>query len=103
LQRQGFNLVAIQAMLGVPGLQPDGDSADQCGAAAAEADPYLMHALTRHGVMVRGADHSVRMVRPTLLRCAMDLRRAGVRPDHILQVLSTHSTGRSASPTTSCC
>jgi DNA-binding transcriptional MerR regulator len=88
LQRQGYNLVAIEAILGVPGQDPDSDKMAALLARLGVENPSLVYALTRHGVMGRGEDGVVRMVRPKALRSALDLHRAGIPTVAALQVLS---------------
>ncbi|MEK8104208.1 MerR family transcriptional regulator [Micromonospora sp. M12] len=68
LQRQGFNLVSIEAMLGVRASDeaPDGLTAMLQRLTADR--PALAHALTRHGVIGRTTDGTVRTVRPRPLR-----------------------------------
>jgi hypothetical protein len=47
-----------------------------------------VHALARHGVLIRGEDGSVQMVRARLMRSVVGLNRAGVHAVPSLQVLS---------------
>ncbi|MET7467433.1 MerR family transcriptional regulator [Micromonospora sp. NPDC005686] len=88
LQRQGFNLVSIEAMLGVRAGDevPDGLTA-MLQRLAAER-PALAHSLTRHGVIGRAADGTVRTTRPRPLRAALDLHRVRVGTVPALQTLS---------------
>jgi len=88
LQRQGFNLVAIEAILGIPGQDPDSDRMAAMLARLGAENPSLVYALTRHGVVGRGEDGVVRMVRPKALRSALDLHRAGIPTVPALQALS---------------
>ncbi|GIG88371.1 MerR family transcriptional regulator [Plantactinospora endophytica] len=79
LQRQGFNLVAIEAMLGV--RRPAPPPAEPLTAALnrlANEHPTLLHSLVRHGVLVRADDGSVTAVRPRAVQPALDLHSAGV-------------------------
>jgi len=88
LQRQGFNLVSIEAMLGV---RPSDEAPDGLTAMLQRltADrPALAHALTRHGVIGRTTDGTVRTVRPRPLRAALDLHRVRVGTVPALQTLS---------------
>ncbi|MEN3614209.1 MerR family transcriptional regulator [Plantactinospora sp. ZYX-F-223] len=79
LQRQGFNLVAIEAMLGVrhPAPPPAEPLATALNRLAAE-HPALLHSLARHGVLVRAEDGSVSTARPRAVQPALDLHQAGV-------------------------
>ncbi|MGW0103496.1 hypothetical protein, partial [Nocardia sp. NPDC003354] len=88
LQRQGFNLVSIEAMLGVRAGDeaPDGLTAMLQRLAADR--PALAHALTRHGVIGRADDGTVRTSRPRPLRAALDLHRVRVGTVPALQTLS---------------
>ncbi|RKN47920.1 MerR family transcriptional regulator [Micromonospora endolithica] len=88
LQRQGFNLVSIEAMLGVrPSDEaPDGLTAMLQRLAADR--PALAHALTRHGVIGRATDGTLRSVRPRPLRAALDLHRVRMGTVPALQTLS---------------
>lgn len=88
LQRQGFNLVSIEAMLGVRAGDeaPDGLTAMLQRLAADR--PALAHALTRHGVIGRAADGTVRTVRPRPLRAALELHRLRMGTVPALQTLS---------------
>ncbi|MFJ5600097.1 MerR family transcriptional regulator [Micromonospora parva] len=88
LQRQGFNLVSIEAMLGVRASDdaPDGLTAMLQRLTADR--PALAHALTRHGVIGRTTDGTVRTVRPRPLRAALDLHRVRVGTVPALQTLS---------------
>lgn len=88
LQRQGFNLVSIEAMLGVRAGDeaPDGLTAMLHRLAADH--PALAHALTRHGVIGRATDGTVRTVRPRPLRAALDLHRVRMGTVPALQTLS---------------
>ncbi|WP_436528720.1 MerR family transcriptional regulator [Actinoplanes sp. HUAS TT8] len=87
LQRQGFNLVAIEAMLGLRDSDPAGDPVAGLLQRLNAEQPSLVHALVRHGVVVRAEDRTLRLVRPRALRSALELRRTGVRPVPSLQVL----------------
>lgn len=88
LQRQGFNLVAIEAILGVRGTDQATDALAALLQRLSSEHPSLVHALVRHGVVVRADDRTLRMVRPRALRSALELRRTGVRPVPSLQVFS---------------
>lgn len=79
LQRQGFNLVAIEAMLGVrrPTATPTEPLAAALSRLAAD-HPSLVYTLARHGVLERGGDGSVRVTRARAVQPALELRHAGV-------------------------
>jgi hypothetical protein len=49
--------------------------------------PYLVHALARHGIVVRDRDGGLRAVRPRVLRSALDLHALGLTTGPSLQVL----------------
>jgi DNA-binding transcriptional MerR regulator len=87
LQRQGFNLVAIEAILGTRAADQGSDTVTRAVTRVAAEHPHLVYGLTRHGVVVRLSDHTLRSVRPRLLRSALDLHQAGVPPRFSLQVL----------------
>ncbi|HKS99716.1 MAG TPA: MerR family transcriptional regulator [Rugosimonospora sp.] len=87
LQRRGFNLVAVAAMLGVQGGEPATEALATTVQRVTAEQPYLVHALARHGIVVRTGDGGVRTVRPRLLRSAFELHAAGVQADTSLQVL----------------
>jgi DNA-binding transcriptional MerR regulator len=88
LQRQGFNLAAIDAILGVQGPSPDSEKLAGLLQRLGAEHPSLVYALSRHGVIGRTEDGTVRTVRPRALRSALDLRQAGVQTVPSLQVLS---------------
>jgi DNA-binding transcriptional MerR regulator len=78
LQRQGFNLYAIGAILG----KDDADSQAAEMAALLERvggrDPGLIDTLQHHGIVDRSADGELRVARPKPLRTALALRQFGV-------------------------
>lgn len=88
LQRQGYNLVAIEAILGVRSPEPAAEALSAMLQRLGTEQPVLVHALARHGVLLRADDGSVRMGRPRLLRSALGLNRAGLKTVPSLQVLS---------------
>ncbi|MEV4708488.1 MerR family transcriptional regulator [Actinoplanes sp. NPDC049316] len=88
LQRQGYNLVAIEAILGVRSPEPAGEALEQMLQRLGRDHPGLVHALAGHGVLVRGEDGSVEMVRARLMRSVQGLHQAGVHAVPSLQVLS---------------
>lgn len=85
LQRQGFNLVSIASILGV--------QVSTAGPTAPNLDrfwldhPALVQVLIQHGALARAVDGGVRVVRPRLLRAALNLRELGISPVIALQVL----------------
>jgi DNA-binding transcriptional MerR regulator len=87
LQRQGFNLVSIEAILGVRTSDPGNRALVTMLRQLAEEKPSLLYALGRHSVVGRDEDGSVQLVRPRVLRSALELRRVGVRTESALQVL----------------
>ncbi|WBB76701.1 MerR family transcriptional regulator [Micromonospora sp. WMMD1128] len=88
LQRQGFNLVSIEAMLGVRARDEASDGLTAMLQRLTTDRPALAHALTRHGVIGRTSDGTVRTVRPRPLRAALDLQRVRVGTAPALQTLS---------------
>jgi DNA-binding transcriptional MerR regulator len=88
LQRQGFNLVSIEAMLGVRASDEAPDGLTAMLQRLATERPALTHALTRHGVIGRAPDGTVRTVRPRPLRAALDLHRVRMGTVPALQALS---------------
>jgi DNA-binding transcriptional MerR regulator len=87
LQRQGFNLVAVQAILGARDADPtSGDLVETLDRLAAER-PYLVHALLAYGVVVRAEGGTLRVVRPKALRAALDLQRAGLSAGTSVELL----------------
>ncbi|MBO4160295.1 MULTISPECIES: MerR family transcriptional regulator [Micromonospora] len=88
LQRQGFNLVSIEAMLGVRSGDEAPDGLTAMLQRLATERPALTHALTRHGVLGRAPDGTVRTVRPRPLRAALDLHRVRMGTVPALQALS---------------
>ncbi|MFC7478877.1 helix-turn-helix domain-containing protein [Luedemannella flava] len=98
LQRQGYNLVAIEAILGVRSPEPVTEALQTLLQRLGREQPGLVHALARHGVLIRGEDGSVHMVRARLMRSVLGLNRAGVHAVPSLQVLSRSWTGCGSSP-----
>lgn len=88
LQRKGFNLVSIEAILGTGGNDPGRDALAALVQRLNIDHPALVYALSRHGVVVRGEDGTIRPVRPRALRSALDLQRAGVRAVEAVRLLS---------------
>jgi DNA-binding transcriptional MerR regulator len=90
LQRRGFNLVAVQAILGTEDSaeQPDAVEASMADALRrlARERPLLVHALVRYGVVTpRGS--SLRVVHPRVLRSALRLQLSGLATDAAIELL----------------
>jgi DNA-binding transcriptional MerR regulator len=86
LQEQGFNLVAIEAILaGSMNAAPDGLAAvlDRVGA----DHPDLVYALSRLGVVSRAPDGGVRPIQSRVLQSTLNLDRAGLSAARSLQLL----------------
>ncbi|MBE1491910.1 MerR family transcriptional regulator [Plantactinospora soyae] len=79
LQRQGFNLVAIEAMLGVrrAATTPTEPLTAALSRLATE-HPAIVYALARHGVLAHTPDGAVTVARARAVQPALDLRHAGV-------------------------
>jgi DNA-binding transcriptional MerR regulator len=88
LQRQGYNLTAIAAILGVRERPADSDELAAQVELLLARQPLLIHMLSQHGVVARGEDGRVRPMRPLALRAALDLEQAGIQPSPSLQLLS---------------
>ncbi|ONH59982.1 hypothetical protein CcI49_14855 [Frankia sp. CcI49] len=88
LQRQGFNLVAIEAMLGARGSDPGVAALTAALGRLALRSPSLVYALSRHNVVARTEDGDVRIARPQVLRAALRLGGTGVGEAGALQVLA---------------
>jgi DNA-binding transcriptional MerR regulator len=88
LQRQGFNLISIEAMIGVRGSEEAIEGLTAMLQRLSTERPFLAHALTRHGVIGRAPDGVVRTVRPRPLRAALDLHRVRMGTVPALQALS---------------
>jgi DNA-binding transcriptional MerR regulator len=87
LQRQGFNLYAVAAILGVRRADPAAEALNALLQQLESGQPTLVHTLHRHGLVVHGEDGSVRLARSRAVRSALELTRAGVPPVGSLQVL----------------
>jgi DNA-binding transcriptional MerR regulator len=88
LQRQGYNLAAIANIIGVRERHPDTDQLTAQVEQSLATHPLLIHAFSRYGVVSRGNDGRIRMVRPLALRAALDLGQVGIQPNPSLQLLS---------------
>jgi DNA-binding transcriptional MerR regulator len=88
LQRQGFNLVSIEAMLGTHRSERGGATLEMLIGRVETDHPALLYALTRHGVVGRTDDGVVRVVKPRALLSALELNRIGLPPIAALRLLS---------------
>jgi DNA-binding transcriptional MerR regulator len=98
LQEQGFNLVAIEAILSGADGPPAGPATDpgtttpdeltRILTRVAAERPRLVHALIAHRIVRRLPDGSVVAVQTRLLRSALDLGPAELSPALSLQVLA---------------
>ena len=88
LQRQGYNLAAIANILGVRERIVDGDQLTAQVEQSLAMYPLLIHTFSRYGVVSRGNDGRIRMVRPLALRAALDLGQVGIQPNPSLHLLS---------------
>ena len=88
LQRQGYNLAAIANILGVREHLADSDQLTSQVEQSLAMHPLLIHAFSRYGVVSRGNDGRIRMVRPLALRAALDLGQVGIQPNPSLHLLS---------------
>lgn len=93
LQKQGFNLASIAAMLGTAPVSSSTtvDGGDgPLGAAMADIardQPAIVRCLERHGVVGRDAAGAPAVVRPSVRRAVADLAGAGVPPAAALRFL----------------
>jgi DNA-binding transcriptional MerR regulator len=87
LQRQGYNLAAIANILGVRENRADSDRLSAQVEQSLAMYPLLIHTFSRYGVVARGNDGRIRMVRPHALRAALDLGQVGIQPNPSLQLL----------------
>ncbi|MFD6073583.1 MULTISPECIES: MerR family transcriptional regulator [Amycolatopsis] len=86
LQKQGFNLVSIAAMLGTATV----DGAERLAAAIADVardQPAVARCLERHGVLGRDDTGAPSVVRPSVSRAVAELAGAGVPPAVTLRFL----------------
>ena len=81
LQRQGFNLVSIESMLGVRKNEQVTSNFDVLMARLQTDQPSTLYALGRHRIVGRGEDGSVRILRSRALFAALNYRRSGSRRD----------------------
>jgi DNA-binding transcriptional MerR regulator len=89
LQGQGFNLVAIEAMLGVRrSATPPTEPLTAALSQLATEHPAVVYTLARHGVLAHRADGAVTVTRDRAVQPALDLQRAGVPVPAGLTLLS---------------
>ncbi|WP_432842730.1 MerR family transcriptional regulator [Dactylosporangium sp. CA-092794] len=88
LQRQGFNLVSIERLLGVSSSDPAREAMATLVQRLNADHPALVTTLNRHGVVVRAEDGTIRTVRNRALRSALELERAGVRATEAVRLLA---------------
>ncbi len=88
LQRQGFNLVSIEAILGARSSDPGGPALVKTLHRLAADHPSLVYALSRHNVVARAEDGAVQVARPRAVRTALKLHRVGLGSAPALEVLS---------------
>ncbi|UUV31357.1 helix-turn-helix domain-containing protein [Amycolatopsis roodepoortensis] len=86
LQKQGFNLVSIAAMLGTTTVDR-ADGLDTAMADIARDQPALVRCLERHGVLGRDDAGTPAVVRPSVSRAVAELAGAGVPPAAALRFL----------------
>ncbi|MFI6303839.1 MerR family transcriptional regulator [Amycolatopsis thailandensis] len=86
LQKQGFNLVSIAAMLGTTTVDAT-ERLDSAMADIARDQPAVARCLERHGVLGRDDAGAPSVVRPSVSRAVTDLAGAGVPPLAALRFL----------------
>jgi DNA-binding transcriptional MerR regulator len=86
LQRQGFNLVSIEAILGVRGSEPGTQALLNTVRRIAAEQPALLDVLGRHGVLGKDAG-DVQLARPRALQSALELRSVGIPAAPALNLL----------------
>lgn len=87
LQRQGFNLVSIEAMLGARDPDPATPGVAPMVNRMAVEHPQCVNALTRHRVLARTDDGALHPARSRVIRAALALHGVGLAPPETLQVL----------------
>lgn len=87
LQRQGFNLVAIQAMLGSRQPAADTDEHNELLRRLCTRRPQVAYALVRHGLVARAEGGGLRVVRQRVFRSAFELRGNGMNAGQIVEGL----------------
>ncbi len=87
LQKQGFNLASIAAMLGTATVDGGDGPLDAAMADIARDQPAIVRCLERHGVVGRDDAGAPAVVRPSVRRAVADLAGAGVPPAAALRFL----------------
>ena len=94
LQRQGFNLVAIQAILGARGTDPGSDALTGVLQRLAVDSPYLVHALI-HETLLHELGHLFGMSEHDLDEFTIgNDPLPGAQPVHRARARSSRATGR---------
>jgi DNA-binding transcriptional MerR regulator len=83
LQRRGFNLVAVQAILRAKEPELDGEPLANMLRRLGRDRPDLVYALVGYGVVTT----DLRVLQPRILRSALHLLRGGVEPDAAVELL----------------
>src|SRR5690625_3900613 len=78
LQKQGFNLVSIEAILGPRSNGPGMQALIQVLERLATDRPSLVYALSRHDVVARDECGDIHIRHPRAVRAALGLRRVGM-------------------------
>lgn len=78
LQKQGFNLVSIEAILGPRSNGPGMQALIQVLERLAADRPSLVYALSRHDVLARDECGDIHVRHPKAVRAALGLRRVGM-------------------------
>lgn len=78
LQRQGFNLASIEAILGPGGDDRGLPAMCRLLDRVSTDEPALVDTLSRHDVVARGEQGCVQIRRPRAVRAALGMDRAGV-------------------------
>lgn len=86
LQRQGFNLVAISALLGDDARRRSGEAMIDFLARLDLDDPLISSVFAEHGVLGRARAGNVVPLRPRLLRAALAMQDVGVSPRMALRL-----------------
>ncbi|SDZ01550.1 MerR HTH family regulatory protein [Amycolatopsis xylanica] len=87
LQKQGFNLVSIAAVLGTGTADRDLERLTSAMGDIARDHPGIFYSLNRHGMLGWDESGEVRIARPGVLRAAVDMAKAGVPPLATLRFL----------------
>ncbi len=87
LQKQGFNLVSIGAMLGAATVDGGAERLAAAVADIARDQPAVARCLERHGVVGRDDAGTPAVVRPAVSRAVADLAGAGIPPLAALRFL----------------